>query len=147
MTTGFGFSWKTYGLRENVDLVVTPDTITSTPSGLNYSRNRLSVSYFQVPLLLEFNTHADNEEGFYLATGIIGGVKMTSKANKKETAMGMNFLLSKRRLRLNSFTADATVRLGYKNWGAQATYNLIPMFDTNKTVAVHPVSFGLSYNF
>ncbi len=148
LTTGLGFSWKSYGFRDNLDVVVTSDTITGTPSGMVYSKNKLRTSFLTVPLLLEFNTHADNDEGFYLSAGVIGGVRMTSSIRKEGEINGSEFeSKQKGDYALNSFSADATVRLGYKNWGAHATYALLPMFNTGQTLAVHPVSFGLSFNF
>jgi hypothetical protein len=42
---------------------------------------------------------------------------------------------------------DAAMRMGYGNWGAFATYSLLPLFETSKTTEVFPLTFGLSINF
>ena len=47
---------------------------------------------------------------------------------------------------LNAFKLDALVRFGYSHWGVFASYSLLPLFDTDKTIAVYPLSFGLSIN-
>lgn len=148
LTTGIGFSFQSYGLRDNINLVETSDTLVGVPTANNYSKNKLKASYFQVPLLLEFNTHADNEEGFYLSAGVIGGVRMSSKTKQEGEFSGNEFEnKNKGTYGLNSFKADATVRMGYQDWGFHATYSMLPLFDTNKTLAVHPLQFGLSFNF
>ena len=101
-----------------------------------------------MPLLLEFNTNADPDKSFYLAAGVIGGVRLASNVKRKGDYDGKEFREeSKGKFGLNPFKLDGTVRLGYSNWGAFASYSLLPLFDTGKTVEVYPLTFGLSMNF
>jgi len=39
------------------------------------------------------------------------------------------------------------MRLGYDDWGVYLNYNVMPLFDTDKTAAVYPLTFGVSMNF
>ena len=101
-----------------------------------------------MPLLIEFNTHADNDKGVYLATGLIGGARLTSKIKRKGEDEGQEvFEKRKGTYALNSFRLDATARVGHGKWGAFLNYSLLPVFDTEKTTSVHPVSFGLTRSF
>ena len=149
LTTGLGFSFQSFGLRDNYDLELSADTLTASINPENvYSKNKLKASYFRVPLLLEFNSHKNNNKGFYLATGVVGGVRLSSKTKQIGKRDDLEFESKvKGDYGLESFQADAVVRIGYKDWGGHVSYSMLPLFDTDKTVAVHPLSFGLSYNF
>jgi hypothetical protein len=149
ITTGLGFNFTQIGFKDNYVLTSTPDTIFAVMDTLfSYSKNKLKATYLQVPLLLEFNTSADSDKNFYFAAGVVGGVRLSSKIKREGEMDGKNFEQKvKGTYALNSFKCDATVRLGYRDWGAFATYGLIPLFEAGKTVQVHPFTVGLTHNF
>lgn len=149
LTTGLGFSFTQVAFRDNYILQSTPDTLFATMDTVNvYSKNKLRAAYLTVPLLLEFCTNADDDKSFYLAAGVIGGVRMTSRIKRKGEFDGKEFTqIQKGVYSLNSFKLDGTVRMGYGSWGAFASYSLLPLFDTAKTTEVYPLTFGLSLNF
>lgn len=149
VTVGLGINWTQIGLRQ-YRLTNTSDTLFGTYDSLvDYDKNKLTGIYLTAPLMFEFCTNSDGDDnGFYLAAGIIGGVRLASHT-KFYVEEGNDELegKSKGTFGLNSFRADATVRLGYRGVGLFANYGLIPLFDTDKTVAVHPLTFGMSFNF
>ncbi len=148
ITTGMGFNFNQIGFKNNYVLADSSDTISASISPINYSKNKLRAAYFQIPVMLEFNTNKDNDKGVYMAVGVIGGVKLSSRIKRVYEVNGDEIKeKTKGTYALNPFKVDATARLGYDNWGAFVNYSLIPLFDTDKTTAVHPVSFGLSYSF
>jgi len=149
LTTGLGFSFTQIAFRDNYLLTNTADTLYAIIDSVNdYSKNKLKASYLTVPLLLEFCTNADDDKSFYLAAGIIGGVRMASRIKRHGEFDGKEFQqVEKGVYGLNSFKLDGTVRLGYGSWGAFATYSLMPLFDTDKTAEVYPLTFGLTLNF
>ena len=98
--------------------------------------------------MLEFCTNEDSEKSFYLAAGVIGGVRLASKIKREGEIDGKEFQQKNKGVYgLNSFKLDGTVRLGYGSWGAFASYSLLPLFEVTKTVEVYPLTFGLSLNF
>ena len=98
--------------------------------------------------MLEFNTNADSDKSFYLAAGVVGGVRLTSKLKRNGEFAGTEFEERvKADYNLNSFKLDAAARLGYGSWGVFANYSLLPLFDNGTTVPVYPLTFGLSLNF
>jgi hypothetical protein len=148
LTTGLGINFNSIGFKNNYVLVDSTDVIYANVSPINYMKNKLKASYFQVPLMLEFNTHADNSKGLYIAAGVIGGVRMTSKVKRSGEIEGDSFEeKQKGTYSLNPFKLDATARIGHDSWGGFINYSLIPLFDTQRTVAVHPLTFGLTYGF
>lgn len=149
VTTGLGFSFTSVAFNDNYVLSSTSDTLTAYIDTVNtYSKNKLKATYLTVPLLLEFNTHMDSDKSFYLAAGVVGGVRLASKLKRKGEFDGKEFVQKEKgKYALNSFKADALVRVGYSHWGAFASYSLLPLFDKGKTVDMYPLTFGLSLNF
>ncbi len=149
ITTGLGFGFTQIGFINNYILQTSKDSLFAYQDTVaTYSKNKLRAAYFQVPLLLEFCTKADDDHNFYLAAGVVGGVRMTSRVKRIGKEDGKDFeQINKGTYALNAFKVDATVRMGYENWGAFASYSLLPVFDTKMTDEIHPFVFGLSYNF
>lgn len=149
ITTGLGFGFTQFAFNNNYIIHSNADSTYAMMDTLStYSKNKLKASYLQVPLMLEFCTSDNDDKNFYLLAGVVGGVRMTSKVKREGTTNDKDFeVKNKGTYGLNPFKLDATVRMGYNDWGAFVTYGLIPVFDTQKTEAVHPLTFGLSYNF
>jgi hypothetical protein len=149
ITTGLGINWtrvdlKQYVLNSNADsLWATVDTVS------NFDKNKLRAIYLTAPLMVEFCTNGDgDDDGFYLAAGVIGGVRIGSSVKTKIETENRDVKDKTRgTYALNAFRLDAAVKLGYDDWGVFANYNVLPLFDTDKTAAVYPLTFGLTYNF
>lgn len=149
LTTGLGFSFTSIAFKNNYILTETPDTLYAVIDTVNtYSKNKLKASYLTVPLLLEFNTNEYSNKSFYLAAGVVGGVRLTSKVKRNGEFDGKEFQQKdKGRYGLNPFKLDALVRFGYSDFGVFASYSLLPLFDKGLTQDMYPLTFGLSLNF
>lgn len=149
ITTGLGFSFTQLAFRDNYILNITTDTLFAAIDTINsYSKNKLRANYLTVPLLIEFATNEDSDKSFYLAAGVVGGVRLSSKIKRTGEFDGKEFKQEDKGVYgLNSFKLDGTVRMGYGSFGAFASYSLLPLFDTDKTVEVYPLIFGLTLNF
>ncbi len=149
ITTGLGFNFTSVAFKNNYVLVDSPDSLYAYMDTVNnFTKNKLKAAYLTVPLLLEFNTNADADKSFYLAAGVVGGLRLTSKTKRKGEINGNKFTnKDKGTYSLNPFKLDAAVRLGYGDFGVFANYSLLPLFDTGKTSEVYPLTFGLSLNF
>ncbi|MFN0032617.1 MAG: outer membrane beta-barrel protein [Flavobacteriales bacterium] len=148
LIVGAGFTYNSYGLKNNVN-VMTEDSsatyaFTVPDSVIDYSKNKLRASYINVPLMLEINTSDDNDKCFHIAAGVIGGWKMGSLVRQKwEDGDDKNSYRRKADYNLNPFTLDATARIGYKDFTLFATYGLTPLFKKDKGPEVYPVTVGL----
>jgi len=147
-TTGLGFSFASVAFNDNYVLRETPDTLfAEIDTVYTYTKNKLNATYLTLPILFEINTNARASKSFYFAFGVIGGVRIASKIKRKGEFDGRKFTQKERgRYSLNAFKLDGTVRLGYGAWGVFVNYSLLPLFDSGKTVPIHPLSFGLSVN-
>lgn len=146
-TTGLGFSFTQQAFKNNYVLQSNADSVYATiDTVVNYSKNKLRATYLTLPLLLEFG--GKKKDGFYLATGVVGGVRIGSKLKQKGEVDHKIFKEENKGIYgLSPFKLDATIRLGYGFFGAFASYDILPLFDTKKTVAVHPLVFGITANF
>ena len=150
LTTGLGFSFTSVAFRDGYIINSSTDSLFAAVDTVNtYSKNKLKASYLTIPLLLEFNTNTNSDKNFYLAAGVVGGVRMTSKIKRNgEFADGKEFEeREKGTYSLSPFKLDAALRMGYGSFGVFANYSLLPLFESGKTVEVYPLTFGLSLNF
>jgi hypothetical protein len=148
LTTGIGFNFNQFAFNNNYILMDSVDTIVGIISPQEYSKNKLRAAYLQIPLMLEFNTNKDNDKGVYIAAGVIGGVRLSSRIKRVGKIDGEQF---KEKLEgtyaLNPFKLDLTARVGYGDFGAFVNYSALPLFNTNKTTEVYPLTFGVSFDF
>jgi hypothetical protein len=146
IATGLGFTYNSYGLKNNVTVVNVDDSTFAVPDTLiNFSKNKLRASYLNVPLMLEFNTSKDCDKNFHVALGVIGGLRMGSIAKQKYEANDNDVRSRvKNDFNMTNFTMDATVRVGYRNLTLFATYGLTPLFEDKKGPEAYNVSVGVA---
>lgn len=152
LVTGLGFNFSHFGYRRNYTINYDADSINGfVDQNRNYSRNRLRATYLQVPALLQFNIPAgkNSKENFHLSMGVVGGVRIGSRLAQRYIENANEFKIKDKRGQhfFNPFKADATIRLGYGDFGAFVTYNMVPLFETSVVEPVHNLSFGLMLNF
>lgn len=149
LTTGLGFSFTSVAFRDSYLIQSSADSVYAIRDTVNsYSKNKLKATYLTAPIMLEFNTSRDESKSFYLAAGVVGGVRIASKTKRTGELDGKEFKEKvKGAYNLNPFKLDAAVRFGYADWGVFANYSLLPLFDKGKTIEIYPLTFGLSVNF
>lgn len=155
LTTGIGLAFNVIDFNDNYEIYHNADTVyASTVYSLNnvegnYKQNTLNILHLTVPLLLEFQSAKKSSESFYFAAGVVGGVRLSSTFRVSgEFNNGDKFNNQTRsKFNLNPFSVEAMVRTGYKNLGGFVGYNLLPLFKADKTVAIHPIRFGLTLNY
>ena len=150
VVTGLGFTYNSYGLKENVRLMANNDSTfafieADTLDGYTpYTKNKFRASYLRIPLMLEFNTSLDPERTFHVAAGVIGGWNMGA-INKVKYEEDGNDLKTRNKgdYNISPFTLDASVRVGYRNFTLFASYGLTPLFEDGKGPEVYPLTVGL----
>lgn len=152
LVSGIGFTNSRFGFKDPyLRLGSTADsTFGYTDSSLvsGFTKNQLRVSYFNVPLLFQFNTSKDPKKNFHVAIGAIGGVRIGSNVKYKYDVLGGEAKDKiKGRYNLNPFHASLTARVGYRNFGLFANFDMLPLFETGKSRVAKPLSFGASFHF
>jgi len=150
LTTGLGLNFKSIAFREDYVLAHTTDSVYAVVDlTQTYRRNTLNSSYLTVPLMVDIATQKYQRNSFYFAAGLIGGMRIGSYTYRSGKFTNgdrfQNTIHSK--YNLAPFTLEATVRIGYGAWGIYGTYQLNSLFKKGNTVAVMPISAGVTYNF
>lgn len=153
IVTGFGFTNSRYGFRdEKMRLMADADStygITDTTLFNGFSKNQLRINTFNIPVLFQINTSKNEDNNFHISFGAIGGVRIGSNVKYKYDLAGGGDTKNKEkgRFNLNAFQVLGTVRMGYKDFGLFANYDLLSLYETDKSELAYPLSFGASFSF
>jgi hypothetical protein len=157
LTTGFGYRNTNIAFRDNYQLDYDDQDVYANQIDLSseqeeiseIKQNWLAVHYLTVPLLLEFATKAEGKKSFYFNAGVVGGVRVGSRTTLKGKYDNGDRFTNVRRAKyqLNPFFLDASFRIGYGAFGLFGSYSLYSMFNRGKTVDVHPLRLGVSWNW
>lgn len=145
LVSGMGLSFNSY--RFENPYTIAKGAERTEPVALNFedlSKTKLAVSTLKVPLLLEFQIPVNQHEGrLYVNAGVVGGVRIGSHTKVKH---GDTKDKDRSSFNMNSFSYAATARVGYKDMGLFATYNLTPLFETGKGPELTPFTIGISFS-
>ena len=148
LVTGLGFEFNHYSFKRPTILDPNSDVINAyTDSAItSYDKNKLNVSYVDVPLLLMFNTnHQHPSKGFHIGGGVIGGYKIRSVTKQEFSMNGFDYDIKKKDdYNLNPFRLSATVRAGVGGFNLFATYALTSLFEDGKGPRLYPFTVGIA---
>lgn len=150
ITTGLGFGYHNYSLRNNYVLAHTADTIFAVQdTTFNFKTNKLQVGTISIPLLLDYSFDKNFEKSYFIAVGVVGSYNYGTKQSLTGTyANGDEFVNSTiSAFNMNRWTLDATARIGYGHFGMFVSYQLNTMFKTGHTVVVYPFRIGFNVLF
>lgn len=153
LVTGLGFTNSRYGFKDNqLRLGATADStfgIVDTTLFNGFSKNQLRVNTFNVPVLFQINTSKYDHKNFHIAFGAIGGVRIGSNVKYKYDLAGGGDTKNKEkgRYNLNAFQLKGTVRVGYNDFGLFANYDILSLYEKDKSEIAYPFSFGASFHF
>lgn len=143
---GAGFSWNNYKFSTQSVLQPHQPVLTAIKDTVNnLSVNKLRVSYFNVPVLIGFNTSQNSNKAFHVAAGVVVGVRMggmvkTVSDTKDGKQHGKTFAL----YNTDQVRYDVMIRLKYKWANIWATYSLNGLFKKNQGPEVHPIAVGVN---
>jgi hypothetical protein len=146
LVTGVGFTFNNYRFDNQTRLVKGPEEIEFVTDVENdIVRNKLFLTYVNVPLMLEFQTRGNREiERFHIAGGVIAGGRIRTNTKYIYDDDG-----EKRKEReykdyyIAPFKLDLTARIGWGKVNLFATYSLNSLFAEGKGPELYPFSVGL----
>lgn len=142
---GFSASW----VKNNSELI---DTLAEgtffSPVKVDYKRNSLVTSYFDIPLELRYRAKPNSKnKSFKLAAGVVGGVQMTNHAKTKTDVSGETKIYKQYRFNdLTKFRFGPTFRIGYGSTNIFFYYSVLSLFKKDSGPDIHPFSVGFSVN-
>jgi hypothetical protein len=148
-TTGLGILWSNIRFSGNDYLTPNVDSMAATTPavGTNFTLNKLYTFDITAPLLLKFapGTKKKAVGGFHIAAGAIFHYVATTRVVTETSSQGYDQRVELNDdFNINSFRADATVRVGFDRIRLFANYSLTPYFNNSKAPDVRLFSAGLT---
>ncbi len=117
------------------------------PAGISYIKNKLSISYFDVPVEFRFQVHPDERgKNFWISPGFRAGILLSDFWKYKYEAGGM---LSKTKTYyqqdLQKYHYGVSLRAGYYKVGVFAYYSLSTLFEKDRGPDLIPFSIGIAF--
>jgi len=147
LVTGMGIEFNNFRFANDITLkeengVVVADS-TYMLNGTNLSKTKVTMSYLNVPLLMEFQIPAGHDK-IFISGGVIGGLRLGSHTkvvyqkggNKQKDKVRDDFNLASLRYGLHA-------RVGYKFIKLYATYYPVALFKSDKGPEVYPFNVGI----
>lgn len=148
VVTGLGFQWNRYSLKGAYDLTVVNDTLVGVNTGLNYSKNVLTSTYLQAPLLLQISTSKKPSQSWNISAGVVGGIRVGARQEQKWEADGKkNKDKTKDDFQFNPFQASLMATVGYGDWSLYVTYGLSDVFNEGAALKARGVNAGILLSF
>lgn len=158
LTTGLGMGFREYRFQTDYSLVKNGDISTMEMGNphlydtmANVSRSSLNLGYFHLPILLDFATKQRGTRSFYVACGVVGGIRYYGNHSQRgEYSNGDKFnnvIRNKGAFNTNLLTLEATARIGYGQFGLFANYSLNGLFKNGAAPTINPFNVGISLNF
>ncbi|MEO5570125.1 MAG: DUF2807 domain-containing protein [Bacteroidia bacterium] len=143
--TGLGISWNNWKFSGDRTLIPDAPELSAKYDSIDYSKNKLTASYINLPLLLEFNTNEYEKKTFHVGTGIIMGYRIGSHTKQEYDLNGSSSTIKKfDDFNLEAFRYDATLRVGYRGYTVFFSYGLNSLFKKNQSPELHSITFGLT---
>lgn len=144
--TGLGITWNNWRFQNDRTLIPNAPAVSANFDSIDYSKNKLTVSYATLPLLLEFNSSEYEKKSFHVGAGIIFGYRIGSHTKQVYEENG-----KKRKVKtyddfnLDTFRYDATLRIGFRGYTAFVSYGLGKLFKSKQGPELHPFTIGLAF--
>jgi len=169
-TTGLGFQFSNYYFTNNYVMLKDSAVLVAykvqdqNGNYVNLQRNKLFISYLNLPLLFEYQTNARMKiNSFHLTLGVIAGVRISSYTKQVYQNTDQTYYLvdkagnriasyyvddkvvrSRGAYHLSPFKLDAALRVGWSHLNLWATCSITQMFQKNKGPEIYPWNIGIT---
>ncbi|HNS16847.1 MAG TPA: DUF2807 domain-containing protein [Bacteroidales bacterium] len=156
LITGIGLSWSIYNYAKDLHFV--PDSAViyayhgkegndyeQPHPERDYRKSKLMAAYLTIPLLMEFQTnHYCKTNSFHLTAGVVGGVRLGTKAKVKWDDSGSGKEKHWDDYHMNPFRWDAYGGIGWGIINLYGTYSLNQLFQKDEGPELYPFTLGIT---
>ncbi len=147
LVTGMGLEFNNFRFANNITLKETNGVVVADSAyilnGTNLSKSKVTMSYLNIPLLLEFQIPVGDEK-IFISGGVIGALRLGSHTkvvyqkggNKQKDKVRDDFNIASLRYGLHA-------RVGYRFIKLYATYYPVALFQSDKGPEVYPFNLGI----
>ena len=151
---GAGFGYSTSNIFHNALILddstgTTVNVIPSDEFDAIYKKNKISMSYLDIPIELRFRSKPSKKNNsFKLSVGFKAGVKVDAHTKSKVEYSGEKEIFKAKRFPdIRPFRYGPTFRVGYGNISLTAYYGLSEVFKADRGPSeIVPFSIGISIN-
>lgn len=148
IVTGLGWDISNYRFTGNYRLIPDSNYISGVKdSTVTYKKNKLTTSYLNVPLLLQFDTNpfGKGKRTVHLSAGIVGSLRIGSHT-KQVFDIGNTEYKPKTRdsFDLNTWRYSAMLRFGIGKIDLYASYAMNGLFKKNQGPELYPFTIGIT---
>lgn len=146
IVSGLGFQFNSYSFNNNTSLIANSNPISAwNDTILNYTKNKLNVTYATIPLMLAINSHENKNKSLHFSAGVVGGYRIGTKYKVKYAINNDEEYKNKVKsnYNLSPYQLNARASIGYGNFNLYATYSLTEFFEKNKGPELHPFTVGI----
>ncbi len=147
IVTGLGLNFNDYKfknrytIRKNTNGIIEPVELTEE----DFRLSKLSTGYLTAPLMLEFQIPGyNNNQRFFIAAGIIGGIKM---GDHTKTKIGDEKSKDKGDHNISPVRWGYIARAGFDDLGIFASYYQTSLFEKGKGPVAYPLTIGFTWSF
>lgn len=146
LKTALTIDYTNLYFAKNVVIQDNGEQLTFTESATNFSRNKLTARYVQIPLLLNVNTDPGGKDGVSISFGVYGGMlwkgwtKQVYEENGQKIVDKVNGDYN-----LNPFKMGLMGRLDFKWFDIYVMYNTTPLFQDGQFPETQTVVAGVNF--
>jgi hypothetical protein len=118
---------------------------------VNYSINKVNVTYIDIPLELRFKTREDRKKRINISAGFKIGYNISNHSKYKGDDVieetDDQVIIKKSNIKnISDWNYGIVGRLGYGNLRFMVYYSLSKLFDENKGPQMYPISIGITFS-
>jgi hypothetical protein len=136
---GLGLEMFNFRYENNITYHKNPDYIYRDT--IDFKKNKLYVSYASIPLMLNYDPHPEQEWGFSISTGIIGGYRIGGHTKQKSSEFGK--VKQGGTFDLNDWRLAYSAELGLGPIHVFGTYSITKLQDN--VMDQRPYSIGIRF--
>ncbi len=140
---GLSFNFHNYKYNHNHTFVANMDSLTIVDSEMSLSKNKLTNTFMEVPLYLNFETNPQRPgRSVSIDVGVFGGMMIGMHSKQKSNNNGKTKVRDS--FNMNKFRAGLMAGIGLGPLNFYAQYALTPLFSDGEGPELYPVNIGVS---
>ncbi len=147
-----GFGFEKYSFNDDYTWLTDNqgDISLDTLSGVNLTKNKLQVTYFEIPLELRYYPWSTNSgEGLFVGVGVLGGVRINTVSKiKYPVGSGLAKTKLNQRLGVNDYRYGVHARIGWRTFHVYYKHYFSTLFDGSPDGSdSNPTTYTFGINF
>ena len=142
LKTAITIDWSNHYFTGDNVIVESGESYTFEDRNIDFEKNKLTVRYAQIPLLLNFNTTPRSDDGVSISLGGYAGLLWNARTKQESVEEGVVKVDGD--FGLNPFRYGLMGRIDFKWFDFYVMYNLTPMFEEGAATDAQTVMAGVN---